>query len=65
MCDRQSILRYMTRCGKQSTITSTSLGQMIQFLKCKLCVQKCSMTNMLPGCDKDSTMLISMIYHSN
>ena len=40
MCDRQSTLGYMIRCSKQSTITITSLGQVVQFLKRKLYVQK-------------------------
>ena len=35
LCDRQSTLRYMIRCSKQSAITKTSLGQVVQFLKSK------------------------------
>ena len=40
MCDRQSTLGYVIRCSKQSTITITSLGQVVQFLKSKFYVQK-------------------------
>ena len=40
LCDRQSTLRYMIRCSKQSAIKITSLGQVVQFLKSKLYVQK-------------------------
>ena len=47
MCDRQSTLRYMIRCGKQSTITITPLGQVVQFLKCKLYVPKGSTINVI------------------
>ena len=47
LCDRQSTLRYMIRCSKQSAITITSLGQVIQFLKSKLYVQKGSTINMM------------------
>ena len=47
MCDMQSTLRYIIRCGKQSTIIITSLGQVAQFLKCKLYVQKGSAINMI------------------
>ena len=45
--NRQSTLRYMIRCSKQSAITITSLGQVVQFLKSKLYVQKGSMINMM------------------
>ena len=47
LCDRQSTLRYMIRCSKQSAITITSLGQVVQFLKSKLYVQKGSTINMM------------------
>ena len=47
LCDKQSTLRYVIRCSKQSAITITSLGQVVQFLKSKLCVQKGSTINMM------------------
>ena len=37
----------MIRCSKQSAITITSLGQMVQFLKSKLFVQKGSTIGMM------------------
>ena len=50
MCDWQSTLRSMIRCGKQSTITITSLGQVAQFLKCKPYVQKGSTIDLFWVC---------------
>ena len=47
LCDRQFTLRYMIRCSKQSAITITSLGQVVQFLKSKLYVQEGSTINMM------------------
>ena len=47
LCDRQSTLRYMIRGSKQSAITITSLGQVVQFLKSKLYLKKGSMINMM------------------
>ena len=51
------MVKIYISCGKLSAITITSLGQVIQILKCKLCVQKRSMTNMLRRWDKHSTLL--------
>ena len=48
-CDRQSTLRYVIKCSKQSAITITSLGQVVQFLKSKLYVQKGSTINDVLG----------------
>ena len=65
MCGRQSTLGYMMRCSKQSTITITSLGQVVQFLNSKLYVQKRGPRLIRYfGRDKHSTMLISMVYLS-
>ena len=48
LCDRQSTLRYMIRCSKQSAITITSLhGTSGSVLKSKLYVQKGSTINMM------------------